>query len=73
MRVTISTDRIWLLVFIIVLIKIILFTYFKWFSPGTIFGAGNDADYYHSYSLGFGNAAVNYWPVFLRFLNEMGL
>ena len=63
----------WLLVFIIVLIKIIFYTYFKWYSLGTIFGAGNDADYYHSYALGFGNVAVNYWPIMFRSLNEMGL
>ena len=73
MRITISENRIWLLVFITVLIKIALFTYFKWFSLGTIFGAGNDADYYHSYALGFGSEEVNYWPVILRFLNERGL
>ena len=73
MRVTISENRIWLLVFITVLIKIALFTYFKWFSPGTIFGTGNDADYYHTYALGFGVEEVNYWPVILKFLNERGL
>ena len=73
MRATISDNKIWLLVFILVLIKIVFFIYFKWFMPRTVFGTGNDADYYHSYALGFGNVAVNYWPVILRSLNEMGL
>ena len=73
MRVTVSVNRIWLFVFIILLIKIVFYTYFQWFVEGTIFGSGNDAEYYHSYALGFGNVAVNYWPIMLRSLNEMGL
>jgi len=72
-RATISNNKIWLLVCIIVLIKIVFFVYFRWFLPGTLFGAGNDADYYHSYALGFGDFPPNYWPVLLRSLNEMGL
>ena len=42
------------------------------FVSGTIFGGGNDADYYNAYALGADYVAVNFWPVILRFLNEMG-
>ena len=54
MKVTISISekRIWLFVFIALLFKIALFTYYKWFITGTGFGGGNDADYYNAYALG---------------------
>jgi len=72
MKITISEKRIWLFVVIALLFKIALFIYYKMFITGTIFGGGNDADYYHLYALGDFNLAVNYWPIILRFLNEMG-
>ena len=77
MRVTISTTRIWLLVFIAMALKIVFFVYYQSFIEGTVFGGGNDADYYHNYALGYDaitgrpvDFAANYWPVILRFLNE---
>lgn len=73
MKVTISEKRIWLFVFIALLFKITYFIYYKWFITGTIFGGGNDADYYNAYALGADYPAVNFWPIILRFLNEMGL
>ncbi|QCR84853.1 hypothetical protein FEF33_02365 [Moraxella osloensis] len=36
-------------------------------------GGGSDADYYHSYALGYTDVAVNFWPVILKFLNDFGL
>ncbi|WP_416394433.1 hypothetical protein [Acinetobacter radioresistens] len=33
---------------------------------------GNDSDYYHDYALGYVDAAVNIWPVILRFFNDLG-
>lgn len=36
-------------------------------------GGGSDANYYHGYALGYGDVAVNFWPVILRFLNDFGL
>ena len=75
--VTISTTRIWSLVFIAMTLKIVFFIYYKSFIEGTVFGGGNDADYYHNYALGYDvttgrpvDFAANYWPVILRFLNE---
>lgn len=38
-----------------------------------LFGGGNDSNYYHAYAIGEATNAVNYWPVILRFLNEIGL
>ena len=51
-------------------LKIVFFIYYKSFIEGTVFGGGNDADYYNNYALGYGDFAANYWPVILRFLNE---
>lgn len=72
MKVTISEKRIWLLVFIALLFKIGYFIYYKMFISGTVFGGGNDSDYYNAYALGVDYVVVNFWPVILRFLNEMG-
>ena len=72
MRVTLSTKRGWLLVYVVASIKIIYFIYYKSNLEGTIFGGGNDADYYNAYALGYTPYAVNSWPIFLRFLNEIG-
>ena len=72
MKVNISEKRIWLFVFIALLFKITYFIYYKWFITGTVFGGGNDADYYNAYALGADYVAVNFWPIILRFLNEMG-
>lgn len=36
------------------------------------FGGGSDADYYHDYALGYIDLAVNFWPVILRFFNDIG-
>jgi len=78
-QVRILENRIWLLAFIAMVLKILLFIYFKWFNEGvdSLFGGGNDADYYNNYALGYNPAtgnpvvfAANYWPVILRFLNE---
>lgn len=38
-----------------------------------LFGGGNDSNYYHAYAIGEAANAVNYWPVILRFFNEIGL
>jgi len=72
MRVTISEKKIWSFVVIIFLLKIAYFIYYKSFLTGTVFGGGNDADYYHDYALGKDVWVVNFWPVVLRFLNEIG-
>lgn len=36
-------------------------------------GGGNDSEYYHAYALGYTDLAVNFWPVILRFFNDLGL
>ena len=37
------------------------------------FGGGSDANYYHNFAIGLSDIALNYWPVFLRELNGIGL
>ena len=69
-----STKTLWLLVIVILMLKVLFFMYLKLFVEGAIFGGGSDADYYHSYALGYGgDSAANFWPEILRFLNEVGL
>ena len=73
MKVRITEDKIWSFVYVIIILKVIFFFYFTWFSSEmSLYGGGNDADYYHGYALGYYNIAVNYWPIVLRFLNEIG-
>lgn len=43
------------------------------FIGNDFFGGGNDSIYYHAYAIGDVDAAVNIWPVILRYLNELGL
>jgi len=73
MKVRITEDRIWSFVYVIIILKVIFFFYFTWFSSEIfLYGGGNDADYYHGYALGYYKLAVNYWPIFLRNMNEIG-
>ena len=71
MRVVFSEKKIWNLLIVAFLSKITLFIYFKLFVSETVFGGGNDSDYYHGYALGRDIVIVNFWPVILRFLNEV--
>lgn len=34
--------------------------------------SGNDSEYYDAYARGLGDYATSFWPVLLRFLNELG-
>jgi len=51
----------------------VFFLYLKLFHEGNLFSGGNDSNYYNAYALGYEDNAVNFWPVILRFLNEIGL
>ena len=67
-------NRIWFFTYCAFVIKILLFIYVKLNLSGvSIFGGGNDADYYHLYALGYYELIVNSWPVILRFLYQNGL
>lgn len=74
MRITFSTKKGWTLVYIVALLKVTYFIYYQSNIEGTVFGGGNDADYYNAYALGYASYAdaVNSWPTLLRFLNEIG-
>ena len=74
MKIKISENKVWSFVIFAFLAKLIFFLYLKWFVPDEpIFGGGNDADYYHGYAVGYYKVVTNYWPIFLRFLNELNL
>jgi len=68
----ISNKAIFICIFILICIKLITYFLIKsdYFSIGL--GGGSDANYYHNYALGYGDIAVNFWPVILRFLNDFG-
>ena len=69
----ISNKAIFICIFILIFIKITFYYLIKndYFSLGL--GGGNDSDYYHGYALGYDDLTVNFWPVILRFLNDLGL
>lgn len=72
-RFKLNDKSIYILIFSALLLKISIYMYFKFSAKGLGLGTGNDADYYHSYAIGIANNAVNFWPVILRALNEIGL
>ncbi|XOV28925.1 hypothetical protein Q5709_00290 [Acinetobacter radioresistens] len=65
-------------IFLLLLFAIILFLKLLLFilvNSGLLevgLSGGNDSDYYHDYALGYVDAAVNIWPVILRFFNDLG-
>lgn len=65
-----------------VLLIIILFVFFAKIAMYTLvqadflkisLGGGSDANYYHSYALGYIDVAVNIWPTLLRKLHDVDL
>ena len=66
-----SPKNLWFLVGVVLILKILFFLYLTLLFEGNLFGGGNDANYYHAYAVGYVNNAVNFWPVMLRFLNEI--
>lgn len=69
----VSNKLLFILILLLVFIKTIVYFLIKnnYLSLGL--GGGNDSDYYDSYALGYDDFAVNFWPVILRFLNDLGL
>lgn len=69
----ISNKAIFVCIFILICIKLITYFLIKndYISFGL--GGGNDSEYYHAYALGYTDLAVNFWPVILRFFNDLGL
>lgn len=68
----ISNKAIFICIFILICIKLITYFLIKndYISFGL--GGGSDANYYHDYALGYIDLAVNFWPVILRFFNDIG-
>ena len=61
-----------LLFAIILFLKLLLFILVNRGLLEVGLGGGNDSDYYHDYTLGYVDIAVNIWPVILRFFNDLG-
>ena len=70
MQIIISEKRIWYFAFFLLIVKCVFYLFYKWFELDTLFGGGNDADYYHNYAIGYYRVSVNYWADILRFLND---
>lgn len=68
-----NNECLYILIFSTLFLKILMYMYFKLTGQGLGLGGGIDADFYHAYALGLTDVAVNFWPVILRFLNELGL
>lgn len=69
----ISNLSIFLLIIIIFVFKLLIYILVKSDVFTITLGGGSDAEYYHSYAMGWVDLAVNIWPVFLRYLNSIGL
>ena len=70
MQIIISEKRIWYFAFFLLIVKCVFYLFYKWFELDTLFGGGNDADYYHNYAIGYYRVSVNYWSDILRCLND---
>ena len=68
-----NNECLYILIFSTLFLKILMYMYFKLLGQGLGLGGGSDADYYHAYAIGITDVAVNFWPVILRFLNELSL
>ena len=54
-------------------LKIVTYIFVKSKVISFSLGGGSDANYYDAYAQGYVNAAVNIWPVILRYLNNIGV
>lgn len=70
---SLSNNLIFLFIFVTFCLKIFIYFLIKNDFISFNFGGGSDADYYHNYTLGYVDIAVNIWPVILRFFNDLGL
>ena len=69
---SIPNKNLFFLIFLLFFLKIIFFILIRNNLLSISLGGGSDADYYHDYALGYANLAVNFWPIILRFLNDLG-
>lgn len=53
--------------------KVLVYFYFQISDTSSGAGGASDANYYNAYAIGIINNAVNFWPVILRSLNDIGL
>lgn len=70
---SISNPTIILSIILLIFLKIIVFILIKNDFLEISLGGGSDADYYHAYTIGYEDTAVNIWPVILKFFNNIGL
>lgn len=70
---SISNQFLFFLIIIVVFLKILIYILIKNNFISISLGGGSDANYYHSYVLGYINAAANIWPILLRKLHDVGL
>lgn len=68
-----SNNFLFLAIFFIFFIKIIIFFLIKSKFFSIQVGGDGDSSYYNAYALGKVDSAVNFWPIILKFLNELGL
>ncbi|MCB5161509.1 hypothetical protein [Marinomonas algarum] len=71
MKKIFSLNYILPLTFFLLFGKLFFYLYLKT-SSAKLFGGGNDSYYYHAYAEGYTDVAVNFWPVILRFFNDLG-
>lgn len=70
---SVSNKALFLCIVYLVFLKVFFYFLIKNDYISLSLGGGNDADYYHEYALGYTDLVVNFWPVILRFFNDLGL
>ncbi len=69
----IPNQILFILIILLVFTKLIIYVSVKNNFISISLGGGSDANYYHSYALGYIDIAVNIWPILLRKLHDVGL
>ncbi|BAV11789.1 hypothetical protein MOSL_1216 [Moraxella osloensis] len=68
----VSNKALFLCIVYLVFLKVFFYFLIKNDYISLKLGGGSDANYYHDYALGYIDLAVNFWPVILRFFNDIG-
>lgn len=70
---SISNQSLFFLILLVIFLKVLIYILIKNNFISISLGGGSDANYYHSYALGYIDIAVNIWPILLRKLHDIGL
>lgn len=71
-KLKVSNQAIFISIFIVIFTKLFLFLLFQTNYLTLPVGGGSDADYYDAFAKGYEDYTTSLWPVFLKFLSDLG-